>query len=424
MRRSPVSSNPSCRQRTRGLSADCADCRRFNALKICGNRRNLRINLFDCTCSPEGLHHNRYTWIGNVLAVMVALLILPSLALDARADEYLQATHPREWSFPRDHGRHDGFRTEWWYFTGNLRDPAGREFGYQITFFRTAFAAQPTTRPSPWRMTDLYFAHAAISDLQGRRFVFKDRLERGRPNLAWASDKTLDVMLLDWSAALNGNDIKLRAAETGFAIALTCTGGRGPILQGPGGVNLKGHQPGQASYYYSMTRLQTAGSLSLNGQTWQVKGLSWMDHEFSSNSLSENQAGWDWMGLQLSDGSDLMIYRIRNKSGAADYLSGTRITPDGRPHYLSAADIRLEGSAPWTSPASGGAYPQRWRLHVPGLPPLLVTSALPTQELVTSSSTQVTYFEGVAHVTDPDGHPMGEGYLEMTGYAKSLGGSF
>jgi predicted secreted hydrolase len=359
-----------------------------------------------------------------LLIALFAWLAVAGDPLATRADEFLQATHPRQWSFPRDHGRHDGFRTEWWYFTGNLRDPAGREFGYQLTFFRTAFAPHATTRPSAWGMTDLYFAHAAISDLRGWTFVFKDQLERGRPHLAWASDKTLDVMLLDWSAALKGDGIHLRASEKGFAIDLTCTGGRGPILQGPGGVNLKGHQPGQASYYYSMTRLQTSGELSLNGQTWQVNGLSWMDHEFSSNSLSANQSGWDWMGLQLSDGSDLMIYRIRDKAGAADYLSGTRISPDGKPHYLSASNIRLEGSDPWTSPASGGVYPQRWRLQVAGLPDLLVTSAMPGQELITSSSTKVTYFEGVAHVTDIKGRPMGAGYLEMTGYAKSLGGSF
>jgi predicted secreted hydrolase len=358
---------------------------------------------------------------------IVVLALLACVAVQSPSsggDEYLQATHPREWSFPRDHGRHDGFRTEWWYFTGNLRDPAGREFGYQLTFFRTAFAPQPATRPSPWGMTDLYFAHAAISDLKGPTFVYKEELERGRPNLAWASDKTLDVMLLDWSAVLHDGHIRLRANEKDFAIDLTCTGGRGPVLQGPGGVNLKGRQPGQASYYYSMTRLQTAGSLSLKGQTWQVKGLSWMDHEFSSNALSAEQSGWDWMGLQLSDGSDLMIYRIRNKSGGSDYLSGTRITPDGKPHYLSADEIRLEGSAPWTSPASGGVYPQRWRLQLSGQPDLIVESAMPGQELITSSSTKVTYFEGVAHVTDSNGHPMGEGYLEMTGYAKSLGGSF
>lgn len=337
---------------------------------------------------------------------------------------YREALGPREWSFPADHGRHDGFKTEWWYFTGNLRDASGREFGYQLTFFRTAFTPKATTRPSPWAMTDLYFAHAAITDLAGKKFVFKDRLERGRPGLAWASDKTLDVVLLDWSARLQGKAIHLSAKEPGFKIDLALADGRGPILQGPGGVNRKGREPGQASYYYSMTRLRTSGSLTVDKHIYQVSGLSWMDHEFSSNSLSSEQSGWDWMGLQLSDGADLMVYRLRNKSGRTDYLSGTRITSDGNPHYLSASDIQLEGSHPWTSSSSGGVYPQQWKLHINGMPELLVTSAMAGQELITSASTNVTYFEGVAHVSDANGHALGAGYLEMTGYAKSLGGSF
>ena len=173
-----------------------------------------------------------------------------------------------------------------------------------------------------------------------------------------------------------------------------------------------------------MTRLKTSGSLTINGHDYHVEGLSWMDHEFSSNSLSPQQTGWDWMGLQLSDGSDLMIYRIRNMEGGADYLSGTRITPDGQPHYLSAADITMTGSHPWTSPTSGGVYPQEWKLKCAGLPELIVKSAMPGQELVTTASTKVTYFEGAANVTDSNGKPAGAGYLEMTGYTKSLGESF
>jgi predicted secreted hydrolase len=351
------------------------------------------------------------------------LLLLPLVG--AAPDEgFTQALHPREWAFPRDHGRHDGFKTEWWYFTGNLHDSVGRSMGFQLTFFRTAFRARGTTRPSPWAMNDLYFAHAAISDLKNQTFTFKDRLQRGRPDLAWASDKTMDVSLLDWSAKLDGKSMRLHAAEEGFVIDLICSDGRGPVLQGPGGVNLKGRQPGQASYYYSMTRLKTAGSLTVNGQAFRVEGLTWMDHEFSSNSLSPDQSGWDWMGLQLSDGTDLMIYRLRTKSGATDYLSGTRITPDGQPHYLAASDISLQGSHPWKSPTSGGLYPQHWALRCTGLPPLIVKSAMPGQELITGSSTKVTYFEGAAIVTDANGKPAGEGYLEMTGYADSLGGSF
>src|SRR3954468_253095 len=179
--------------------------------------------------------------------------------------EFLTAVAPRDWSFPRDHGRHDGFKTEWWYFTGNVRDAGGRVFGYQLTFFRSAFAPPPpTTRPSPWAMTDLYFAHAAVSDVDGRAFVFKDRLQRGRAGLAGSSDRTLDVSLLDWSAVLGGDGtIRLKAAEADFAIDLACTGGRGPVLQGPGGVNAKSRESGHASYYYSLTRLRTAGTLTV-----------------------------------------------------------------------------------------------------------------------------------------------------------------
>jgi predicted secreted hydrolase len=353
------------------------------------------------------------------------LVVLLPLLISATSDrDFKQALHPRTWSFPLDHGRHDGFKTEWWYFTGNLKGSDGRPFGYQLTFFRTAFAARPTTRPSPWAMNDLYFAHAAISDLGDRSFTYKDVLERGRPGLAWSSDQAMDVTLLSWSARLESGTIHLHAAEKDFAIDLQCSQGRGPILQGPGGVNLKGHQPGQASYYYSMTRLKTSGSLTVNGHTYQVDGLSWMDHEFSSNSLSPEQSGWDWMGLQLSSGDDLMIYRLRNKSGGTDYLSGTRITPDGQPHYLSATDIALIGSRPWKSPTSGGAYPQEWTLRCTGLPPLIVKSAMPGQELITNASTKVTYFEGAAVATDANGKSVGAGYLEMTGYADSLGGSF
>ena len=331
--------------------------------------------------------------------------------------QFSRAIAPRDWSFPRDHGRNDGFKLEWWYFTGNLHDSTGRKFGYQLTFFRSAFSAVSSSRPSPWGMSDVYFAHAAISDIAGKHFFYKDRLERARPGLAFSSDQTLDVSLLDWSAKMDGGAIKLKSAEKDFAIDLQCTDGRGPILEGPGGVNAKGREPGEASYYYSMTRLKTDGVLTVNGQSFQVDGLSWMDHEFSSDAMAKNQVGWDWMGLQLNDGSDLMIYRMRTRGGAADYLSGTRITADGKPHFLSQDQLAISGSSPWNSPASGGSYPQKWSVAVAGQPKLLVTSEMPGQELITTSTTKVSYFEGAAAVTTPDGKAAGDGYLEMTGYA-------
>ncbi|MDB5355447.1 MAG: hydroxyneurosporene synthase [Phycisphaerales bacterium] len=358
-------------------------------------------------------------------AVFLLLLVAISTATPATAPavpEFRQALGPREWAFPRDHGRHDGFKTEWWYFTANLQDDAGHRFGYQLTFFRTAIAPGVADRPSPWAMHDLYFAHAAISDIDGGKFTFKDHMQRGRPGLAFASDQTLDVMLLDWSARQTNDGIVLRASEPGFAIDLKCKEGRGPVLQGPGGVNAKGRERGQASYYYSMTRLPTAGTLSIGGRQIHVTGLSWMDHEFSSNALAHNQAGWDWMGLHLANGDDLMLYRLRDRTGGADYVSGARISPDGAAHYLASTDITMEGAKPWKSPATGAAYPQEWKLKITGLPGLVVQSEMPGQELITRDSTDVDYFEGAAKVIDDQGRPAGEGYLEMTGYVKPVGG--
>ena len=352
---------------------------------------------------------------------MTCILLLTGLAdLCAAEPDYLRALHPRDWSFPRDHGRHDGYKTEWWFFTGNLRAPDGHRLGYQLTFFRTAYSAAPTTRPSPWAMTDLYFAHAAISDIGGQTFTFKDHLQRGRPGLAETSDKNLDVSLLDWSAKLDDRGIHLLANEPGFTIDLTCTPTQPPVLEGEGGVNAKGRAPGQASYYYSLTRMTTKGTLEAAGRRYEAEGLSWMDHEFSSNALSKEQVGWDWMGLTMADGSGLMIYRLRNAAGGTDYLSGTRIAPDGNPTYLKTSDLSLVPSKPWKSAASGANYPQEWKLTVPGRT-ITVRSLMPGQELLTPNSTNVDYFEGAVDVVDDQGRAIGEGYLEMTGYAKALG---
>jgi predicted secreted hydrolase len=335
---------------------------------------------------------------------------------------FRQALHAREWSFPKDHGRHDGFKTEWWYFTGHLRERAtGRQFGYQLTFFRSAFVPTATTRPSAWAMKDLYFAHAAVSDVAGERFVYADRLSRGREKLAMAAEGSLDVVLKDWSVATTPGGWKLKAKQgAAFTIELNVAPGRGPILQGPGGVNAKGTAAGQASYYYSMTRLPTSGTITVDGRAYDVAGESWMDHEFSSNSLGENQAGWDWLAINLADGTDLMIYRLRDRSGRTDYLSGTRVDADGRARFLSAAEIELKPSKLWTSAASGAAYPQRWDVRVRGLPALVVRTRFANQELRTPESTDVTYYEGAAAVEDESGKEIGKAYVEMTGYAGAV----
>ncbi len=349
---------------------------------------------------------------------------LTCLALLAATPAFDRATAPRAWSFPRDHGRHDGFKIEWWYFTGNCVDAAGHRFGYELTFFRSGLDPRQPTRPSPWATSDLYFAHAAVTDVDGGHFAAKDRLERGRPGLAWASDRAMGCYLLNWSVK-QGDDatIKLAASDPALGIDLSLTGGRGPFLEGPGGVNVKGPGDGRASYYYSMTRLHTAGTLGVAGRSFAiVDGQSWMDHEFSTDSMDPAQVGWDWFGLQLDDGTDLMIYRMRDRAGRTNYLSGTRVGPDGVPHYLTDRDITLVGDHPWQSPHSPAAYPQRWRVAVDGHP-YVVLSRLADQELTTSASAGVTYWEGAVGLTDDAGRFVGQGYLEMTGYAAPVIGA-
>jgi len=431
---SPQPSPPSTGERepdAQAIAEQSTASTRFSIAKT-QKRKNTKKFKFSslrlCAFAPLAASTKSTNTAVRVIASLVMTIFISADALgNDRPNEpppnahFQQALAPRTWSFPRDHGRHDGFKTEWWYFTGNLVDESGRTFGYQLTFFRTSLIPTATSRPSGWAMHDLYFAHAAISDIANQKFLFKDQLSRGRAALAESSDETMSVRLLDWTATMTDASIDLHARDEHFSIDLQCHDGRGPILQGPGGVNAKGREPGQASYYYSMTRLKTSGVLTIDGKQFHVTGHSWMDHEFSSNALSADQVGWDWVGLSLADGNDLMIYRLRNRAGGADYLSGTLIKPDGTPVYLSAHDITLEPSNPWTSPASGAAYPQQWKMSVTGLQKFVVRSRMVGQELNTSASTKVDYFEGSAEVVDTEGRIIGEGYLEMTGYGKSLG---
>jgi predicted secreted hydrolase len=358
-----------------------------------------------------------------LLCVLCAMIACPCQV--RAADDFAQALEPRTWEFPRDHGQHAGFRTEWWYFTGNVADADQRPFGFELTFFRTSIAPSAPKRQSPWATTDFYFAHAHIADIADKQYLTADLGSRARDGLAMASDQKLDVSLLDWSAQQSADGvIHLRAAGGAIAIALDCSIQRGPIFQGPGGLSGKGRERGQASYYYSLTRLITTGTLAVHGKKLAVSGLSWMDHEFSSNQLGKDQVGWDWLCLQLNSGTDLMIYRMRAVDGKSDYSFATEVMPDGRTHYLAGDAIQMQGSDPWTSPHSGGRYPQRWQIKIAGMEPMIVQPRFEDQEFCPSQSPKVIYYEGAAEATDASGTVLGLGYLEMTGYAKSLGGSF
>lgn len=367
-----------------------------------------------------------------ILVFAAAVSGQPPLLSD---DGYVLADRPREWSFPRDHGRHDGFKIEWWYFTGNLTatDGSNREFGYQVTFFRSQLAPSidehRSVPDSAWRTRDLYFAHAAISDITNTTFWHDDRVSRGHPELAEASEATLDVRLLDWRCALGPDgSITMNAhaagVEPSHAIMLKASPTTEPLLQGPGGLNPKGVTPGHASYYVTLTRLETEGVLRVRGEEIPVEGLTWMDHEFASNQLEGEQAGWDWISIHLDDGRDLMAYQLRTADGTPSSTWATIRSPNAPPRYLTGSAVTFEPAATWRSDATGGAYPQQWTVRIDGLAPITIQTRFTGQELRTGADSDIAYFEGAMEALDESGRRIGLGYIEMTGYDRSLAEEF
>jgi predicted secreted hydrolase len=345
----------------------------------------------------------------------------------AVSDSFTPAREGYRYQFPRDHGSHDEFRTEWWYYTGNLTTKDGRAFGYQLTFFRRAMPAdQIETFPSKWSLTQLYLAHFAVSDLTQQRFFYKEKLSRAALGKAGAETGRLHVWIDHWRTedmdTAAGVSHVLEASDGDLTLALTVVPEKPLVIHGSGGISRKGQQTGQASHYYSFTRLATHGRIAIAGETFEVDGVSWMDHEFGSADLGPDLVGWDWFSLQLADRTELMLYRLRHADGAADPASsGTFIDPEGRAHVLSLNDYTLEPVSFWTSPRSHARYPQRWRLTVPsrGLS-LELIPRMTEQELRTERSTQITYWEGAIESTGlSGGKPMtGLGYMELTGYAE------
>ena len=337
---------------------------------------------------------------------------------------FARATAPREFRFPADHGPHPEFRHEWWYFTGNLRAPGGRRFGYQLTFFRFALSPRPPARRSQWATTQAYMAHFAVTDAQGIRFHHFERTGRGALGLAGATAHPFRVWLDDWSAEGSESStlpVRLRAAEGSAAVDLVLDTGRAIVPQGDRGLSRKGAAPGNASHYYSMTRLSTRGTVRVDGVSFPVEGNSWLDREWGTSSLEKGQVGWDWFALQLSDGRDLMFYRLRRDDGGTDpFSAGTLVLPDGSYRPLSPDDVRIEDLESWRSPESDVRYPSRWRLRLPREAlELEVFPRLADQELRTA----VRYWEGAVGVRGTSrGEPVeGEGYVELTGYGGTAG---
>lgn len=349
-------------------------------------------------------------------------------AIDTLASQssagFARATAPRAFVFPQDHGPHQEFATEWWYYTGNLDTAGGRHFGFQLTFFRFGLAPAAPARASDWGTSNIYMAHFALSDVGGNQFFAFDRFSRSAAGLAGAQAEPFRVWLEDWSAeglASAALPMHLRAAQGAAAIDLTLDGGKAVVLQGDRGLSQKSDEVGNASYYYSLTRMPTRGSITINGQRFEVTGQSWMDREWSTSSLGKNVAGWDWFALQLSDGRDLMYYQLRDKNGGATpSSSGTVVAADGSTIPIRRDDMTLDVLSTWKSPRSGGTYPAKWRVQVPSTNlDLTITPYLAEQELPLTT----VYWEGAVRIEGTaNGQPIsGNGYVELTGYAEQQG---
>lgn len=352
-----------------------------------------------------------------------AQLIAPA----TQATGFARADGPRPLVFPADHGPHLDYQTEWWYYTGNLDSADGRRWGYQLTFFRRALTppALRQARASNWATDQAYMAHFALTDVAGKRHRAFERLSRGAAGLAGAQAAPVSIWLQDWRVQEIEPDVyRLTAAQDDVALDLTLIDRNGPILQGDRGYSQKGPDPGNASYYYSLTRLESSGTISIGGVLHQVNGSSWMDHEFSTSALAADQVGWDWFALQLDDGSELMAFQIRKADGSIDpFSSGTFIAPAGSTRRLGRDDFSISVGATWRSPRSGATYPAAWTVVVPSAGLTLdIKPYLADQELNVS----FTYWEGAVHITgERNGRAVtGSGYIELTGYAGSMAEQF
>jgi predicted secreted hydrolase len=349
------------------------------------------------------------------------------VAADIPAAGFLRADGSDTLTFPEDHGAHLDYQTEWWYFTGNLETDAGRHFGYQLTFFRRALIpdSDRPKRESAWAADQVYMAHFALTDVEGSEFNSFERFTRGSTNLAGVMADPFAVWLEDWSVEeIESGVYQMRASQEGLKLDLRLIDSKGPVLHGDRGYSQKGPETGDASYYYSLTRLESSGTVQISEDIFQVNGESWMDHEYSTSALSEGQIGWDWFSIQLDDNSELMVFQIRQADGSVDaYSSGTWIAPDGSVTKLAREEFRIEVEDTWRSPHSGAVYPSTWSIGVPELGlNLHLEPFLADQELNLSYS----YWEGAVRVqgsrmgTQVNGH----GYVEMTGYAGSMQGQF
>jgi predicted secreted hydrolase len=348
-----------------------------------------------------------------------------ALAVGALGASWRTAESGWQFEFPRDHHAHREFKTEWWYFTGNLFDADGHRFGYELTFFRQGIqpAAERDPDASRFVVDDLKLAHFAITDVGGQRFRFEQKTSRGAFGEAGFDDAKRLAWIDNWTLAATGDGVfDLTASSESGTLRLHLSSAKPPIIHGENGVSVKAAGSSSASHYYSIPRLETTGEIIVNGAAHTVHGETWFDHEWSSSQLGKGQVGWDWICVQWEDGAALMLYRMRLENGGVDpSSSGTWIAPDGTATHLRASDFQMTPGAFWKSAASGAQYPIAWKIMLPAQhAEFTVKAALEDQELKLGP---ITYWEGaIDAVGTRDGNAIkGRGYLELTGYAGKLG---
>jgi predicted secreted hydrolase len=362
--------------------------------------------------------------VSRLLRSAIAIALLSSTLLGATPDtrsmeEWQHAMPGGRIVLPQDHRSHPEYRLEWWYYTGNLFDAQQRRFGYQLTFFRIGLKSVPSIA-SAWAVRDVYMAHFALTDVNASRHHVAERLNRAGVGWAGADDRAYRVWNEDWRAGLESSGHRLVASAPDFRLDLSLEEGKPAAFHGVEGYSQKGSSAGNGSYYYSLTRMPTRGTIAVGAREFAVQGLSWMDHEFGTTFLERSQTGWDWFSVQLDDGTELMVFRLRDRNGAADpRSSGTLIARDGRTLALEASAFALDPRRTWRSAVTKAEYPVEWHVRVPGERlDLKVRAVLDAQEL-NGLASQIAYWEGAIDVegTREGAALRGRGYLEMTGYA-------
>jgi len=362
------------------------------------------------------------------LAYLAAAVLLHSsffIRNSSSGSDFRAALPGYEFEFPRDHGSHEDFRTEWWYYTGHLNTESGRRFGFELTFFRVGVVPPDVPAGGRWDLRNLALAHFALTDINGKRFRYYEKANRASPFTAAAATGFLDVFNEGWKATTSPDGSwRLIAKTNGDAVDLTLKTRKPPAIHGENGISIKAPVAGYASHYYSMTRLEVSGTVTAAGKSERCTGLAWMDHEFGSSALRENQQGWDWFSVQLDNETELMLYQIRRSDGTPDVTSsGSLVTSDGTVIHIRRDQMQITTTRRWRSPRTGATYPMRWKIAVPSLRlSLMLDPYLENQELVTRDSTQVTYWEGAVRATGSleNTAVSGNGYVEMTGYDRAF----